>query len=230
MNYWSFNFKYIFSIFLFSLGNLYAQDANIVLGEVIMPGAKKKLVGKIKEYGRSNEKPSHVNPNEMSLPDRNAFVILHPLSFEPELTPQRNAIISQKNQTFLPLVTAITKGTTVYILNEDNEYHNVFSRTRGSSFNIGRRPPGQTYPQQITKTGVIKLFCDIHEHMEAFILSLETPYFARVGADGQYRIAGLPEGKYMMEVYHPNIKETYQEIEVKGDKAHTFNINLDERS
>ena len=54
--------------------------------------------------------------------------------------------------------------------------------------------------------------CDIHSHMNAKILSLDTPYFVRVKADGTFELKNLPDGKYKIEVFHPNCNKIVDEI------------------
>ncbi|MCI4671265.1 MAG: hypothetical protein MRZ79_24205 [Bacteroidia bacterium] len=153
------------------------------------------------------------------------IVILQPTSFTPSLKPTQNAVLTQKGMNFFPRVLPVTKGSTVYILNEDKEYHNVFSRTPGATFNIGRRPPGHLYPQKIKKSGLIRVFCDIHEQMNAIILSLETPYFVRVGKDNSYTLPNLPDGKYKMVVYHPEYPAHEEDVEISGSQIVTKDIH-----
>ncbi|MEL6135620.1 MAG: carboxypeptidase regulatory-like domain-containing protein, partial [Bacteroidota bacterium] len=126
----------------------------------------------------------------------------------------------------IPIVTPITRGSTVYILNEDNQYHNVYSHTPKASFNIGRRPPGAMYPQRINKAGVVKLFCDIHDHMQAFVVSLDTPYFTKARSDGSYSMSGLPDGRYRVEVFHPKLPGSRREIQVRGGQSLSLNFSL----
>ena len=158
----------------------------------------------------------------MGHPNRNVIISLHPLTFEPTLTPTRNATITQREQTFLPKVLPVTKGSKVYFLNEDEFFHNVQSLTPKAKFSIGRRAPGISYSQKVNKVGVVNLMCDIHSHMNAVILSLDTPYFTRVAEDGNFRIDNLPDGKYRIEIFHPNCSKITDTIEVEGGKMHTY--------
>lgn len=139
----------------------------------------------------------------MNHPDRNVIVILYPTSGSATLEPTPNAVLLQTEKSFVPRVLPVTKGSVVTIQNADEFFHNVFSITPGARFNIGRRPPGDRQTRRIEKSGEIQLFCDIHPQMNAVILSLETPWFARVDEQGRYRIPGLPAGNYRYEIYHP---------------------------
>ena len=199
---------------------------NSIQGKVNIPHEKKKLLGKNTNY--TEEKVPSLSLNEEPLldPDRNAIISLHPLDFSPPLPESRNARITQKKQRFIPMVLPVTRGSTIYLINEDDEFHNVYSRTPKASFNIGRRPPGNIYPQKIRKTGVVKLFCDIHAHMNAVILSLDTPFFTRLDANSSYYLDGLPDGSYEIRVYHPEGFSFRTTIALSNKEKKVLNFEL----
>ncbi|MEM9935482.1 MAG: hypothetical protein AAF824_17790 [Bacteroidota bacterium] len=175
---------------------------------------KKKLLGRDTEYGAFQSKVGSTLDSPLLEADNNMIISLHPLDFTPTISPTQNAFITQVNQRFIPQVLPVMVGSVVYFLNEDNEYHNVYSRTPKSSFNIGRRSPGNTYPQKIRKPGLITISCDIHAHMNAVILSLETPYFSRVQTDGTFKVEGLPSGRYRAELFHKKYGTQIKEITI----------------
>ena len=92
--------------------------------------------------------------------------------------------LRQENETFIPHVLAITRGSTVDFPNADPFFHNLFSLSSNASFNLGRYPRGQTRGQSFTKPGLVKVFCDIHSHMSASILVLDHPFFKIPAVDG----------------------------------------------
>ena len=197
---------------------------NEVIGKVTIP----KIERKIKRgngYNKDGTKMMH-SDDPMAKLENNVIVSLHPTSFEPELRPMQDASITQREQTFLPAVLPVTKGTTVYFLNEDEFFHNIYSLTPGSRFNIGRRPPGSPYPLKIKKIGPIKLACDIHPHMYGIILSLDTPYFSRVDASGEVQFRNIPDGTYIVKVFHPELRTKEYNIQVKGGERKVLNIDL----
>ncbi|MEM6804185.1 MAG: hypothetical protein AAF696_22465 [Bacteroidota bacterium] len=209
--------RYLLGLILIcSLSEVYAQN-NTLSGRVLLSSDRGPKLGRLSAYDKSMK--SSVNP-------RDIHVILYPLSFEPSWTPVPEAVITQKEERFIPQVLLITPGSTVYFLNEDNQYHNVFSRAPRATFNIGRRPPGHVYPKKINRTGLIKVFCDMHTHMRAFILSIESPYFTRLDRDGYYKLKNLPDGRYKLEVYHPLMKSFSTEIEISGGRSINRNWDL----
>lgn len=217
------NFFSIFSLFsiLILVGHIRPNANNSIQGNIAIqdcPSQVKKGTG----YNKDGTEIMH-SDNPMGHPNRNVIVSLHPLSFEATLTPTRNATITQREQTFLPKVLPVTKGSKVHFLNEDEFFHNVQSFTHKAKFSIGRRAPGISYSRKINKVGVINLMCDIHSHMNAVILSLDTPYFTRVDKDGNFRIDNLPDGKYRIEIFHANCAKKTDTIEIKGGKLHSYN-------
>ena len=74
----------------------------------------------------------------------------------------RPASIAQKDEQFVPHVVAVTTGSAVAFPNDDPFFHNVFSLSRGASFNLGRYPSGTSRSKTFTRHGIVKVFCEIH--------------------------------------------------------------------
>src|SRR5207253_8126304 len=106
------------------------------------------------------------------------------------------AVMDQRNETFVPHILAITTGTTVDFPNSDRIYHNVFSFSKTKSFDLGRYAVGHSESVRFDRPGIVRVFCDIHSHMSAFILVFSHPFFAVTDDEGRYRIDGVPPGTY----------------------------------
>ncbi len=107
-----------------------------------------------------------------------------------------HAVMDQRNETFVPHVLAIMTGTTVDFPNSDKFYHNVFSLSKTRSFDLGRYAAGHSRTVRFDRAGIVRVFCDIHSHMNAFILVFSHPFFALTDAEGRYRIDNVPPGTY----------------------------------
>lgn len=113
-----------------------------------------------------------------------------------EQTEPGRAVLDQRNETFVPHLLAITTGTVVDFPNSDRIYHNVFSLSRVARFDLGRYAVGRSKSVRFDRAGIVRVFCDIHSHMNAFILVFSHPFFALTDAEGRYRIERVPRGTY----------------------------------
>ena len=142
-------------------------------------------------------------PARHDAPDRRRSVVY--LQTAPqgafEVGEKPRARLDQRNEAFDPYVLAIGTGTTVDFPNNDRTYHNVFSLSKAARFDLGRYSRGRSKSVRFDQPGVVRVFCDIHSHMSAFILVFAHRYFATTEADGRYRIARVPPGSYMVAVW-----------------------------
>ncbi|MDP3072047.1 MAG: carboxypeptidase regulatory-like domain-containing protein [Opitutaceae bacterium] len=126
------------------------------------------------------------------------------------------ASILQKDLTFVPALLPVQAGTRVEFPNLDDTFHNVFSFSPAKRFDLGRyRADERPVPGVLFDTpGMVTLRCDVHEHMRALILVLDTPYFAITAADGTFRLTGLPPGRHTLRAW----------IDSKQTKAHAVDL------
>jgi plastocyanin len=112
---------------------------------------------------------------------------------EPEPT---RAVMDQRNETFVPRLIAVTTGSVVDFPNSDRTYHNVFSLSRARRFDLGRYASGRSKSVRFDRPGVVRVFCDIHSHMSAFVVVFNHPFFRVTDGDGRYRLDAVPAGTY----------------------------------
>jgi plastocyanin len=141
-------------------------------------------------------------------------------AFPKPATPPR-AEIRQKDLTFLPSLLPVQIGTKVEFPNLDDTYHNIFSFSPPKRFDLGRyRSDERPIPSvMFDQPGLVTLRCDIHEHMRALVLVLETPHFILTEADGGFRLTGLPEGRYTLKAWIDSRTTREQIVELKAGAA-----------
>ena len=118
-----------------------------------------------------------------------------PRSAFDERDPGR-AVMDQRNERFVPHVLAVMVGSIVDFPNSDLTYHNVFSLSRAKRFDLGRYAAGKSKSVRMDRTGVVRVFCDIHSHMSAFVLVFNHPFFDVTDVDGRFELPPLPAGTY----------------------------------
>jgi plastocyanin len=134
-----------------------------------------------------------------------------------------HARLDQRDETFVPYVVAVTVGSTVEFPNSDRTYHNVFSLSKTKRFDLGRYPRGQSRSVRFDRPGEVRVFCEIHSHMSAWVLVFAHRYFATTDAEGRYRIDGIPPGTYTVaawndgEVRARTVVQAGDEDEVEAD-------------
>lgn len=119
------------------------------------------------------------------------------------IAPGATAQMAQKDLEFVPSLLPVALNTRVFFPNLDDTYHNVFSYSKAKRFDLGRYLSDERpVPSVVFDTaGLVTLHCDIHEHMRALILVLDTPYFVVTAPDGSFRLAGLPAGHHVLKAW-----------------------------
>jgi plastocyanin len=138
--------------------------------------------------------------------------------------PTAHPILDQRDLTFHPQVLPILVGTTVDFPNRDNLFHNVFSYSQPKEFDLGRYPTGMMKSVRFDKPGIVRVYCDIHSHMNATILILENPYFAVPDEQGSYTIRNVPAGTYTVKFWCGRELAGSQSVTVKVGDAVTINF------
>jgi plastocyanin len=133
-------------------------------------------------------------------------------AFEP-LNPGR-AVMDQQQERFVPHVLAITTGTTVDFPNSDPIFHNVFSLSKTKSFDLGRYATGRSKQVRFDRPGIVRVFCEIHSHMNAFILVFSHPFFDVTDTDGRYRIDNVPPGTYSLMAWNEGVTSESKPVTV----------------
>lgn len=168
-------------------------------------------------------------PPPRSVPDRRTSVVYlesAPLGAFEQAEPRR-AVMDQRNENFVPHVLAVTVGTVVDFPNSDETYHNVFSLSRAKSFDLGRYPTGHSKAVRFDRPGIVRVFCDIHSHMSAFILVFGHRFFAVTDEQGRFRIDGVPPGSYHVRVWHEVLSGQTQLVRIPergGDVEVNFTL------
>jgi plastocyanin len=159
-----------------------------------------------------------LNPGGKKVAD--AAVVLEPLS-PLHSRGHATAAIEQRGREFIPYVTIVQAGTAIEFPNNDTTRHHVYSFSPAKQFEIKlyAGKPGQ--PVIFDKPGEVVIGCNIHDWMEAYVLIVESPYFAKTAGDGRAVIQHIPAGRYRLQLWHPQQKamQPLRDIEIRNSPA-----------
>jgi plastocyanin len=155
---------------------------------------------------------------------RNVVVYLR--NAPPRPLPPVHAEIRQHDETFLPRVVAVPVGSIVDFPNDDPIYHNVFSLSSASKFNLGRYPQGKSKSVKFDKPGLVRVFCDIHSHMSATVLVFNHPWFAVPDESGRFELPEVPAGDREITAWHERLGDTSLVVRVDSGRSATADFVL----
>ena len=146
-----------------------------------------------------------------------------------KLAPVNDQMALQARQ-FSPHVRVVPAGSKVEFANQDPFSHNVFSKATQGPFDTDVFGRGKKKSTTVKETGVYPLYCNVHPRMTAFLIAVNTPYFAQAGADGRFTIANVPPGTYKLHVWHERAAEQTAMLTVPAAGLGGLKYQLDARS
>lgn len=137
--------------------------------------------------------------------------------------------VMQRDAAFVPHVSVVAVNNQVSFPNRDTTRHHVFSFSPAKVFDLElylqETPPPITFDQ----AGVVVLGCNIHDHMQAFIVVSEAPSIVRTDAGGRVSLPNLPAGRHALRVWHPRLEDTHQqwwEDQISQGETRTVALDL----
>jgi plastocyanin len=139
--------------------------------------------------------------------------------------------VASREKRFDPHVLVVTRGTNVSFPNVDAIFHNAFSRTPGSEFDLGLYRRGAARAFTFRSTGLVHLYCNIHAEMAAYVLVLDPDdAFAVADGTGSFRLADLPVGRQVVHVWSEKGGEKELTVDVGAEGAAPLEVVLDASS
>jgi len=147
-------------------------------------------------------------------------------SFTPPTTP---ALINQQGCQYSPKLVGVQTGQPLEIANADDTLHNVHALPQNSrGFNLAMPRAGMKSTKKFSKPEVlVRIKCDVHPWMEAFVGVVDHPFFAVTGADGQFSIKGLAPGSYEIEAVHPKLGRRSQSVTISAKQQESVSFSFE---
>lgn len=207
-------------------------ERSTVTGRVVYRGRlPERTTMYVLEAGRELEAHTvHVDPATRGVKDVAVWVeIPRGLRVPPPApSPSPPAVMDQRDWVFAPHVLTVRAGQRVRFLNSDVANHNVHSRTSGHAFNLGT-PAGEGTSQRFLRpTGgdPVRIECDIHDWMRAWIYVFPHHLHAVTGKEGGFRIEGVPPGRWTVRAHHAD-GELEASLEVGVEAGRTSEVELE---
>jgi hypothetical protein len=161
----------------------------------------------------------------------NVFVYLKDAKAAP--ATGEGAVLDQVGCMYEPYVMGVVAGQKFKVKNSDATLHNVHNTPKvagNKEYNVGQPLKGQVNDFMFEKPEILMRFkCDVHPWMFAYVGVVEHPYFAVTDKDGNYKITGVPDGKYTVVAYHlkthganPGLS---QAVDLKGSAKQDFTVD-----
>jgi len=135
--------------------------------------------------------------------------------------PEGDAMLDQKGCMYSPHVQGMRKGQSLSIKTSDPTAHNVHGYAKVN------RPFNRSQPAGAANVTIkmkrdeasppMKVKCDIHPWMNAYVAVVEHPYFSVTGDAGSFKLENLPPGTYTIEAWHEKYEVMEQTVTI-GDK------------
>jgi len=163
--------------------------------------------------------------------DRNVVPAAGSVVWVPEPGPGERAeptpTLASRSKRFEPRILVVQAGTTVTFPNEDPIYHNVFSPSGNDAFDLGLYRNGASKSKTFTTPGLVRIYCNIHPQMAAYLLVVDGPLFTRADADGNAVLPGVPAGRRPVRVWDERGGDWSGAVEVAAGKTAELSVLLD---
>ena len=135
--------------------------------------------------------------------------------------PATPVILEEKGCTYRPWLQGAVRGQKILLRNSDGTTHSVRAAAADDRalFNVIQPPGAKDLQKDPIATDVVKITCDLHPWMKAFVVVSEHPFFAVTADDGSFEIAAVPAGKYGIEAWNERLGLLKAEVTVEDGKT-----------
>ena len=106
------------------------------------------------------------------------------------------------------------------IKNPDGILHNIHSYSETNDpFNLAQPKFKKTLTVTIENPEIISVKCDVHSWMSGWFFVAENPYFSVTDREGSFKLADVPPGEHVLEVWHEKLGKQSRKIKVGSNEA-----------
>jgi hemoglobin len=154
------------------------------------------------------------------------LVMLWPKTGKPVKRTAKVRVMEQRDKSFAPRLMAVPVGSTVAFPNFDSIYHNVFSLSQPQRFDLGLYKNGDMRQMVFDKPGIVRIGCNIHANMAAYLVVVDAPHYVVADQDGGFAFQSLRPGKYKVQAWSERSSEPVNtEVTIKaGDNRAAIDL------
>jgi len=120
----------------------------------------------------------------------------------------RPVTLDQRGCRYLPHVQAVATGSVLTLRNGDPVLHNVHGWVGpATAFNVPMPTQDGAVARTLGRPGVVRVGCDVHAWMAAYLVVSDSPFAAVTGPGGAFSIQGVPEGSWQAVAWHERLGE-----------------------
>jgi plastocyanin len=195
-----------------------------IKGVVTLKGSApelRKLAVTIDQYVCGKEKPAEDLVVSAQGAIRNAVVWLDkpPAGATAEALPSVTTM-DQRECVFVPRVVLVPAGGRIDFLNSDRLLHNLHGTPSANPPFNRTQPKGRTIAITFQQPEIIRVTCDLHSWMRAWVVVAEHAAYAITDAEGQFLLRGLPRGRYTLKAWQERLGTISKDV-VVGDQDPT---------
>ena len=188
---------------------------------------QKKLAVTVDQYICGKEK---LTEDIVLSPDRgirNAVVsVQHPPPGAKWEAASPTVKVDQKECLFLPHVVVVPVAGTVEFLNSDRLLHNLKSFSKANSPFNKAHPKARTIPVVFKEPEIIRVECDLHSWMRAWVVVAAHPFYAVTNDQGGFTLDGVPAGKYTLQVWQERLGTVTRDVTVGDRDVATVTVEM----
>ncbi|MBI4970730.1 MAG: carboxypeptidase regulatory-like domain-containing protein [Candidatus Omnitrophica bacterium] len=141
--------------------------------------------------------------------------------------PKEPVVFDQNTCMYNPHIFGVQVGQPIEVLNSDTTLHNVHAMgEKNKGFNLGMPIKGMKLKKTFSEPEVmVKIKCDVHPWMSAYVGVLSHPFYAVSGDDGTFKIENLPAGTYTIETWHEKYGTQTQQVTVADGESKEANFS-----
>ncbi len=205
-------------------------SAGSIKGAVLYNGpsvSPKSLPVTIDQYVCGSQKPGEELVVSAKRGIRNAVVSLQtpPPGAKWEGAPKPVAM-DQLGCVYVPRVVVVPVGGTVDFLNTDRLLHNLHSVSKENVPFNRTQPKGRTVSMTFTKPEIVRIDCDLHSWMRAWVVVAAHPFYAVTGAEGEFTLDNVPPGRHTLQIWQESLGTVTREVVVPESGAATATVEM----